>query len=78
MTSPFVPKVRIEVLVDDHDVDDIVRNAIVSAARTGRIGDGKVWVVPVDSVVRVCTGERDEDAPGGAPDSRTQTTSTGE
>ena len=57
----LVPKVRIEVLVDDHDVDDIVRT-IVSAARTGRIGDGKVWVVPVDSVVRVRTGERDEDA----------------
>lgn len=57
----FVPKIRIDVLADDADVADIVR-AIVSAARTGRIGDGKVWVVPVETVVRVRTGEKDEDA----------------
>ena len=57
----LVPKVRLEVLVDDPDVEDVVRT-IVSAARTGRIGDGKVWVTPVDLVVRVRTGERDEAA----------------
>ncbi len=57
----LVPKVRIEVLVDDLDVDDVVRT-IVSSARTGRIGDGKVWVTPVETVVRVRTGERDEAA----------------
>ncbi|HRW17963.1 MAG TPA: P-II family nitrogen regulator [Dermatophilaceae bacterium] len=57
----LVPKVRIEVLVDDHDLDDVVR-AVVAAARTGRIGDGKVWVTPVEMVVRVRTGERDEAA----------------
>ncbi len=57
----LVPKVRLEVLVDDADVEDVVRT-VVSAARTGRIGDGKVWVLPVESVVRVRTGERDEDA----------------
>ncbi|MFN8098901.1 MAG: P-II family nitrogen regulator [Dermatophilaceae bacterium] len=57
----FVPKVRIEVLAHDRDVDDVVR-ACVSAARSGRIGDGKVWVVPVETVVRVRTGERDDDA----------------
>lgn len=57
----LMPKVRLEVLVDDLDVDDVVRT-VVSAARSGRIGDGKVWVTPVDTVVRVRTGERDEDA----------------
>jgi len=57
----LVPKVRIEIVVDDRDVDDVVR-AITASAQTGRIGDGKVWVVPVDSVVRVRTGERDESA----------------
>lgn len=57
----FVPKLRLEVLARDEDADDVVRT-IVSSARSGRIGDGKVWVVPVDTVVRVRTGERDEDA----------------
>jgi nitrogen regulatory protein P-II 1 len=57
----LVAKVRLEVLVDDADMDDVVRT-IVSAARTGRIGDGKVWVTPVESVIRVRTGERDEAA----------------
>ena len=57
----FVPKARLEVLVDDGDVDRIVE-VIVGAARTGKIGDGKVWVSGVDSVVRVRTGERDADA----------------
>jgi nitrogen regulatory protein P-II 1 len=57
----LVPKVRIEIVVDDRDVDDVV-GAITTSAHTGRIGDGKVWVVPVDSVVRVRTGERDESA----------------
>jgi nitrogen regulatory protein P-II 1 len=57
----LVPKVRIEVVVDDRDVDDVVRT-ITASAQTGRIGDGKVWVVPVDTVVRVRTGERDESA----------------
>jgi nitrogen regulatory protein P-II 1 len=57
----LVPKVRIEIVVDDRDVDDVVRT-ITASAQTGRIGDGKVWVVPVDTVVRVRTGERDESA----------------
>ena len=55
----LVPKVRVEILVDEQDVD-AVADAIVGAAQTGRIGDGKVWVVPVDTVVRVRTGDRDE------------------
>lgn len=57
----FVPKVRLEIVVDDGQVDDVV-NAVVDAAATGKIGDGKVWVVAVDEVVRVRTGERGVDA----------------
>ena len=57
----FVPKVRIEVVVDDAAVDRVV-DAVVKAARTGKIGDGKVWVTPVETVVRVRTGERGADA----------------
>jgi nitrogen regulatory protein P-II 1 len=57
----LVPKVRIDIVVDDGDVADVVR-IISEAAHTGKIGDGKVWVVPVDSVVRVRTGETDESA----------------
>ena len=57
----FVAKLRVEVLVED-DVADRTVDTIVSAARTGRIGDGKVWVTPVDTVVRVRTGERGVDA----------------
>jgi nitrogen regulatory protein P-II 1 len=60
-TVDFVPKVRVEVLVDGVDVDRVV-NTLVEAARTGKIGDGKVWVTPVDEVVRVRTGERGLDA----------------
>lgn len=57
----FVPKVRLEVVVGD-DTAEAVVDAIVSAAWTGHIGDGKVWVTPVESVVRVRTGERGDDA----------------
>ena len=60
-TVDFVPKVRVEVLVDGVDVDRVV-NTLVEAARTGKIGDGKVWVTSVDEVVRVRTGERGLDA----------------
>jgi nitrogen regulatory protein P-II 1 len=57
----FVPKIRIEVVLDDADIDKVV-DAVIVAARTGKIGDGKVWVSPVDSIVRVRTGERGTDA----------------
>jgi nitrogen regulatory protein P-II 1 len=57
----FVPKVRVEVVADDNLADKVV-DAIVESARTGKIGDGKVWVTPVESVVRVRTGERGADA----------------
>ncbi|MGN6089235.1 MAG: P-II family nitrogen regulator [Actinomycetes bacterium] len=57
----LVPKVRLEVLVEDADASAVI-DAITAAARTGSIGDGKVWSVPVDDVVRVRTGERGPDA----------------
>lgn len=57
----LVPKVKVEVVVADEDAD-IVASAIVEGARTGRIGDGKVWITSVDRVIRVRTGERDDDA----------------
>lgn len=60
-TVDFVPKIRLEVLVEDVDVPSVV-SAVVAAARTGRIGDGKVWVVPVEDVVRVRTGEKGVEA----------------
>ena len=57
----FVPKVKIEVVVDDGVADKVV-DAVVQAARTGKIGDGKVWTTPVETIVRVRTGERGTDA----------------
>ena len=57
----FVPKVRVEVVVDDALSDKVV-DAVVESSRTGKIGDGKVWVSPVETVVRVRTGERGTDA----------------
>jgi nitrogen regulatory protein P-II 1 len=57
----FVPKVRVEVVADDTLAEKVV-DAVVEAARTGKIGDGKVWVTPVETVVRVRTGERGSDA----------------
>ena len=60
-TVDFVPKVRVEVLVDDGDVEQVT-GAIVNAARTDKIGDGKVWVTPVEQVVRIRTGEMGRDA----------------
>lgn len=60
-TVDFVPKVKIDVVVDDGAAADVVA-AIVKAAATGEIGDGKVWVTSVDDIVRVRTGERGVDA----------------
>ncbi|MCX4233086.1 P-II family nitrogen regulator [Streptomyces ortus] len=57
----LVPKVRIEVVVADADAEPVIE-AVVKAAQTGKIGDGKVWAVPVETVVRVRTGERGPDA----------------
>jgi len=60
-TVEFVPKVRIEVLTDDDNASNVAET-IVKAARTGQIGDGKVWISPVDTIIRVRTGELDHDA----------------
>ncbi|MGH9225510.1 MAG: P-II family nitrogen regulator [Acidimicrobiales bacterium] len=60
-TVDFVPKVRVEVITDDADAGRVV-DAIVTAARTDKIGDGKVWVTPIEDLVRIRTGERGHDA----------------
>jgi nitrogen regulatory protein P-II 1 len=60
-TVEFLPKIRVDVLIDEIDVEKVV-DAVVAAARTGKIGDGKVWVTQVDEVVRVRTGEQGLDA----------------
>jgi nitrogen regulatory protein P-II 1 len=60
-TVDFLPKVCVEVLCDTADADKVV-DTIADAARTGKIGDGKIWVTAVDRVVRVRTNERDLEA----------------
>jgi nitrogen regulatory protein P-II 1 len=60
-TVDLVPKLRLEVLVDDPDAGDVV-DVITKSAQTGKIGDGKVWITPVDAVVRVRTGETGAEA----------------
>jgi len=60
-TVELLPKVRVEVLVDEEDAEDVV-DVVVRAARTGKIGDGKVWATTVENVVRVRTGERGQEA----------------
>ena len=60
-TVNLVPKIRLEVVVDDEDVDSVLA-VIVKSASTGSIGDGKVWTTPVDQVIRVRTGERGSEA----------------
>ena len=60
-TVDFVPKVRVEGVVEDEDVRRVL-DAVVNAARTGKIGDGKVWVTPVEQVIRIRTGELGSDA----------------
>jgi nitrogen regulatory protein PII len=57
----FVPKIRVEVAVDDDQTDEVVK-AIVTGARTDSIGDGKIWVLPAEQVVRIRTGEKGSDA----------------
>jgi nitrogen regulatory protein P-II 1 len=60
-TIDFVPKVKLEILVEDGDALPVAER-IMEAARTGKIGDGKVWVMPVDTVLRIRTGEAGSDA----------------
>jgi nitrogen regulatory protein P-II 1 len=59
--ADFVPKVRIQCVVANEQVGPVV-DAIIAAARTGQIGDGKIFVIPVGDVVRIRTGERGKDA----------------
>jgi nitrogen regulatory protein P-II 1 len=60
-TIDFIPKVKLEVLCEDADVSGI-SSRIIDAARTGKIGDGKVWILPVDDAIRIRTGEAGSDA----------------
>ena len=57
----FIPKIKMEIIVSDDQVNQVV-DTIAEAAKTGRIGDGKIFVTPIDEVVRIRTGERGEDA----------------
>lgn len=57
----FLPKIKIEITVDDELVDRVI-DAIISAAKTGKIGDGKIFVTPVERVIRIRTGEEDSEA----------------
>ena len=57
----FVPKVKIEILTEDDEVQGVV-DAIMKAARTGKIGDGKIWVIPAEQLIRIRTGEMGPDA----------------
>ncbi|MGQ0670961.1 MAG: P-II family nitrogen regulator, partial [Actinomycetota bacterium] len=57
----FVPKVKIEILTEDDQVQGVV-DAIMKAARTGKIGDGKIWIVPAEQLIRIRTGEMGPDA----------------
>jgi nitrogen regulatory protein P-II 1 len=60
-TVDFVPKVKVEILVRNEDAEAIATR-LMDAARTGKIGDGKIWIVPIDSVFRIRTGEAGADA----------------
>jgi nitrogen regulatory protein P-II 1 len=60
-TIDFVPKVKLEILVDDEEASSVAEK-VIEAARTGKIGDGKVWILPVDGVIRIRTGEAGSDA----------------
>ena len=57
----FVPKVKVEVVVDADQVDQVI-DLLLAAARSGKIGDGKIWVTPVETIVRIRTGESGSDA----------------
>lgn len=59
--TEFVPKVKVEIVTTDNLLQDVL-GAVVGASHTGKIGDGKVWVTDVEQVIRVRTGERDDDA----------------
>lgn len=60
-TISFIPKIRIDIITEDQEVDTLLK-AISAVAQTGSVGDGKIWVTPVEQVVRIRTGERGDDA----------------
>lgn len=60
----FIKKVKVEIVVEDFLVDRVVEK-VIAAARTGEVGDGKIFIIPVKEVVRIRTGEKDEEAVGG-------------
>lgn len=57
----FVPKMKVEIIIEDQRVDELIDN-IIKVARTGKIGDGKIFVLPIEKAVRIRTGELDDDA----------------
>ncbi len=57
----FLPKIKVEVVIKDEDLDNVL-DAIINSAKTGKVGDGKIFIIPVEKAVRVRTGEIDEDA----------------
>ena len=57
----FIPKIRVEIIIEADRVDEVVE-AIIKAVRTGKIGDGKIFVLPVEQVIRIRTGDKDKDA----------------
>ncbi len=57
----FLPKIKIELIVSDDDVEKII-STIISSAKTGNIGDGKIFVYPIEKIIRIRTGEQDEEA----------------
>jgi len=57
----FLPKIKLELIVADEDVDSII-SVIIESAKTGKIGDGKIFVSPIEKIVRIRTGEQDEEA----------------
>jgi nitrogen regulatory protein P-II 1 len=57
----FIPKLRLDIVVDDGDAVEVA-DAVATAGRTGKIGDGKIWIAPVDNVIRIRTNERGSDA----------------
>ncbi len=61
MEIDLIPKVKLEIVVRDEDVERVI-NVVTACARTGNVGDGKIFVIPVDNVLRIRTGERDEKA----------------
>jgi len=57
----FIPKVKVEIVIDESRVEEVIE-AIIASVKTGKVGDGKIFVLPIDSICRIRTGERDGEA----------------